>query len=118
VVNFEQIAAWNPDQIFVVSYQTNSAQIVENLKADPQWQALQTVQSDAIYGFPADLFSWDQPDPRWILGVTWLAGKIQPDLFPALDVQQEAVEFFNQMYGMDEAAIESSLLPHLKGTIK
>ena len=118
VVNFEQIAAWDPDQIFVVSYQADSADVVANLKANPQWQALRAVQSDAIYGFPGDIFSWDQPEPRWILGVTWLAGRIQPDLFSDLDMQQEAVEFFSEMYGMDGAAVEASILPTLKGSVE
>jgi len=118
VVNFEQIAAWDPDQIYVVSYQADSASVVANLKANPQWQALRAVQSDAIYGFPGDIFSWDQPEPRWILGVTWLAGRIQPDLFSDLNMQQEAVEFFSQMYGMDGAAVEASILPTLKGSVE
>jgi iron complex transport system substrate-binding protein len=118
VVNFEQIAAWDPDQIFVISYQADPAQVVAKLKGNPQWQALQAVQGGAIYGFPGDIFSWDQPEPRWILGVTWLAGKIQPDRFPDLDMQQEAVEFFGQMYGMDGAAIEASILPTLKGNVE
>jgi iron complex transport system substrate-binding protein len=118
VVNFEQIAAWDPDQIFVVSYQADAAQVVADLKANPQWQALHAVQSGAIYGFPGDIFSWDQPEPRWILGVTWLAGKIQPDHFPGLDMRQEAVEFFSQMYGMDGEAFEASILPALKGSVE
>jgi iron complex transport system substrate-binding protein len=118
VVNFEQIAAWDPEQIYVVSYQADSAQIVANLKANPQWQALQAVQRDAIYGFPGDIFSWDQPEPRWILGVTWLAGKIQLNIFSDLDMQQEAIEFFSQMYGMDSAAVEASILPALKGNVE
>jgi iron complex transport system substrate-binding protein len=118
VVNFEQIAAWDPDQIFVVSYQADSAQVVANLKANRQWQALRAVQRDAIYGFPGDVFSWDQPEPRWILGVTWLAGKIQPDRFPGLHMQQEIVEFFGQVYGMDGAAVEASILPRLTGNVE
>jgi iron complex transport system substrate-binding protein len=80
--------------------------------------ALQAVQSEAIYGFPGDIFSWGQSEPRWILGVTWLAAKIQPDLFPDLDMQQEAIEFFSEMYGMDSAAVEASILPPLKGSIE
>jgi iron complex transport system substrate-binding protein len=118
VVSFEQIAAWDPDQIFVISYQADSAEVVAHLKGNPQWQALQAVQSDAIFGFPGDIFGWDQPEPRWILGVTWLAGKIQPNLLSDLDMQQEVVDFFGQMYRMDGAAIEASILPKLKGTIE
>jgi iron complex transport system substrate-binding protein len=81
--------------------------------ADPQWQALQAVQDGAIYGFPADIFSWDQPDPRWILGVTWLAGKIHPNRFPGLDMERETVQFFGQLYGIDEAVVETQILPRL-----
>lgn len=117
VVNFEQIAAWNPDKIFVIHYEADSAGIVAQLKADAQWQALQAVQNGEIYGFPADILSWDQPDPRWILGVTWLAGKIHPDRFSELDMIQEALAFFGQMYGMDQVAIQEHILSDLKGSV-
>jgi iron complex transport system substrate-binding protein len=118
VVSLEQIAAWDPDQIFVISYKADSAQVVANLKTNPQWQVLQAVQNSAIYGFPADIFSWDQPDPRWLLGVTWLAAKIHPDRFTELDLEGEVVEFFSQMYGMDPASVKSSILPTVKGSVE
>jgi iron complex transport system substrate-binding protein len=113
VVSFEQIAAWDPEQIFVVSYRLDSAEIVANLEAGLQWQSLQAVQDGAIYGFPADVFSWDQPDPRWILGVTWLAGKIHRDRLTGLDMERETIQFFGQMYGIEEAVVETQILPSL-----
>lgn len=117
-IGFEQIAAWDPDHVFVVSYQTDSAQVVDGLKANVQWQALQAMRRGAVHGFPGDVFSWDQPDPRWILGVTWLAGKIHPDLYDGLDMRQEAIEFFHQMYGIDRTVVETSILPMLKGDVE
>jgi len=118
VVNFEQIAAWDPDQILVISYNADSAQVVEGLKANPQWQVLRAVQDGAIYGFPGDVFSWDQPDPRWILGVSWLAARIHPERLPGLDPEQEAIDFFRQMYGMDEVTVRERLLPQLTGDVR
>jgi len=118
VVNFEQIAAWDPEKIFVIHYQVDSREIVEKLVTDPRWQALKAVQNGEIYGFPADAFSWDQPDPRWILGVSWLAGKTHPDLFPNLDMEQEARDFFVNLYGIDAPTVDSQILPHLKGQVK
>jgi len=118
VVNFEQIAAWGPDKIIVVSYKTDSSQVVEKLKSDAQWQVLEAVQERHIYGFPADIFSWDQPDPRWVLGVTWLAGKMHPDHFSGLDMMEEISAFFGQMYGMDEDSIQEHIVPNLKGDIQ
>lgn len=118
VVNLEQIAAWNPDKIFVIHYSVDGREIVDKMVADPQWQALEAVQNGEIYGFPADTLTWDQPDPRWILGVTWLAGKIHPDRFPDLDMEQEARDFFVDIYGIDAATVDSQILPNLKGHVK
>lgn len=118
VVNFEQIAAWNPDQIVVIVYKGNSAQVVATLKQEPTWQALKAVKDGKVFGFPADIFSWDQPDPRWILGTLWLAGKIHPDRFPDLEIKQQVADFFGQMYGMDQAAIQNQIVPTLKGDIE
>jgi iron complex transport system substrate-binding protein len=118
VVNFEQIAAWDPDTLFIVDYNADSAEVVEQLRADPQWQALTAVRNGRFYGFAADIFSWDQPDPRWLLGVTWLAGKLHPEQFPELDMQERVVDFFEQAYGMDRAAIEENILPRLTGHVE
>ncbi|HSJ58930.1 MAG TPA: ABC transporter substrate-binding protein [Anaerolineae bacterium] len=118
VVNFEQVAAWDPDKIFVIAYDMDAAQVADELAADPQWAALRAVQEGEIYGFPADVFSWDQPDPRWILGVTWLATRIHPDRFGDVDMTQEAIDFFEQMYGMDEAAVRAEILPRVTGDVE
>jgi iron complex transport system substrate-binding protein len=117
IVNFEQVAAWDPDQIYLISYQVDPMQVVQELAADPRWQALRAVQEGKLYGFAADIFSWDQPDPRWILGVTWLASKIHPDRIADLNLMDEVSRFFGQMYGLDQAAIQAHVLPNLKGSV-
>lgn len=113
-VNFEQIAVWNPDQIFVVSYTRPVGEVLEILKADPQWQALQATRNGELYGFAADYFSWDQPDTRWVLGLNWLATKIQPDLFADLDIEEAAREFYATLYGFNDATFDERILPQLK----
>lgn len=114
-VNFEQVAQWNPDKIFVVAYQTDASATVAELIQSPEWQALSAVQNGEVYGFPADIFTWDSPDPRWALGVTWLSKMIHPDLFGDVDMEQEVREFFRTIYGMDDATIDASILPMLTG---
>ena len=117
VVNLEQVAAWDPDILFIISYQEDAAAVVEALKADPQWATLSAVNEDALYGFPGDIFSWAQPDPRWILGMTWLASKIHPERFTGLDMTAEVHEFFGSVYGMDSQAIEAHIIPCLTGDV-
>lgn len=116
-VNFEQIAAWNPEQIFVIAYQGDPAKIATQLKADPQWQALAAVQNGTLYGFPKDFYSWDQPDTRWVLGLTWLAGRLHPDRFRP-DLNQELLDFYGQLYGLDEAVIKAQVFPLLQGDLQ
>jgi iron complex transport system substrate-binding protein len=117
VVGLEQIAAWNPDQIYVVDYDGNSDGVVEELKADSRWQALAAVGSGNIYGFPGDIISWDQPDTRWILGLTWLFTKVQPDLAGDVDVLDEARAFFEEMYSLDAGVVEAEIVPWLFGSL-
>jgi molybdenum ABC transporter molybdate-binding protein len=117
VVNLEQIAAWNPDKILIINYSGDVDETVESLKADARWQGLKAVQAGEIYAYPKDFYSWDQPDPRWILGFTWQATKINPDLFTDVDVMQEMYEFFDQLYRLDPAAVDQSIVPVLQGDL-
>jgi iron complex transport system substrate-binding protein len=118
VVGFEQIAAWDPDQILIVHYNADSAQTATRLASDAQWQALRAVQAGQIYGFPADIFSWDQPDPRWILGLTWLAKTMHPELFTETGMMAEVSAFFSEMYRLTPETIEAEILPRLKGDVE
>jgi len=120
VTNFEQIAQWDPAKIFViVDHNLQPREVVDGLKADENWAALQAVQNDELYAFPRDVFGWDQPEPRWILGVQWLATRLYPELFGAnapyaIDMEAVTRSWFREMYGMDEAAFEEHILPRLE----
>jgi len=115
VVTLEQIAAWNPQMIFIVDYAGNAVDIVSQLKSDPQWSVLDAVKNSKIYAFPVDFLSWDQADPRWALGLTWLATKLQPSVFGSVDMTAEVTNFYNALYVMDDAAITSQVIPLVKG---
>jgi iron complex transport system substrate-binding protein len=116
-VSLEQVAAWDADQIYVISYFKPVNEVVEMLQADPQWQSLRAVQEGKLYGFASDMMSWDQADARWILGLTWLATKLHPDLFAEIDIQAEAQTFFTEMYGLSETSFQENILPLFGGTL-
>lgn len=114
VVNFEQIAAWDPDKIFVVVwYQLDPQEVIDGLKADPQWSKLGAVEEGELYAFPADIFGWDTPESRWILGMTWLAKRLHPERFEEVDLEATVYAFFEELYGMDEAAVDEHIMPRL-----
>lgn len=116
-VSLEQIAAWDADKIFIISYFRNVSEVVDELKKDPQWQAMRAVQQNNLYGFAGDLYSWDQPDVRWILGLSWLAARMHPDLFPNYDAVQEVKEFYQTLYGLDEAFVNEKIIPTFTGDL-
>lgn len=116
-VSLEQIAAWNPDVIFVIAYFNPVNEVTAALKADSKWQALDAVKNDKIYAFATDVYSWDQPDTRWILGLAWVAGKLHPDLFSGQDIVKEAQAFYRDLYGMGDTVFQNEIVPLLSGDI-
>ncbi|MBN1148641.1 MAG: ABC transporter substrate-binding protein [Anaerolineales bacterium] len=116
-VNFEQVAAWDADQIYIVAYTSDAVQVVEELKSAPEWASLRAVREQQLYAFPADFYSWDQPDTRWILGLTWLASKAHPERFEDLDMRQKVTRFYQELYGLSDQAIQEHIFPLLEGEL-
>ncbi len=116
-VTVEQIATWDADQIYIVTYSTRASDAIVKLKTDPQWSHLRAVKQEQLYGFPGDYYSWDEPDPRWILGLTWIATKMQPALMKDIDIPKEIRAFYQDFYGLDEAAFKRIIEPNLTGIL-
>jgi iron complex transport system substrate-binding protein len=109
-IGLEQLSAWNPRFVFVVSYQSPAPAIAADLRK-------MGVLAGDISGFPADYSSWDQADSRWILGMEWMAVTLHPDLFPGMDMRREAAAFFEELYGMDQGTVARVVLPRLEGAL-
>jgi len=116
-VSVEQIAVWNPDIVCIIDYRSDSAKAAQAFKNDARLSSLKAVKSNSVYGFPQDFYSWDQPDTRWILGLTWLAKTVQPGLFSDVSVAATAEDFFKFMYGFSDATFRSLIVPKLHGDL-
>jgi iron complex transport system substrate-binding protein len=109
-IGMEQLSAWDPRFVFVVSYQKPAAVVAEEMR---KAQLLKGV----IAGFPSDFHSWDQADSRWILGLEWLASRLHPELFTGLDMRSELNAFYGQLYGVSPAVIAQQVLPRVEGAL-
>lgn len=97
-VSFEQIAAWDPDRIYIISYKVPANVFVEDIKRSQLWKSVQA----EVKAFPADFHSWAQPDTRWILGLNWL----YHDLHGANDdFSEELHTFYRTMYDIEDEKI-------------
>ncbi len=100
-VGIEQIAAWDPDWIFVTSYSGGEQELLGQLAADRQWQLLRATKNRQIRALPPFGYRWDQPDARWILGLEWLARELDPAGFASLDLAVETQAFFADLYRLE-----------------
>lgn len=112
-VSFEQIAQWNPDIIFVVTYSKSPtpSDVKRQLLENVTWGSISAIKNQRVYAVPDDcnvaaLGSWDCPGSRWILGLRWMAKKVHPELFDDLDIVVEAKRFYMEMYGLNESDAE------------
>lgn len=116
-VNAEQIAAWNPDVIFVVDYRRDARQAAQSLRDDARLKAVRAVKNGNVHGFAQDFLSWDQPDARWILGLEWMAGMLHPERFAHRPIMESTRRFFSFLYGVDAATFDRVILPRLGGDL-
>lgn len=102
VVNLEQVIAWDPDYIFVVTYRDNPSpqDVVEELMNDPNWQSVTAVKEGHVYAVPGGSDSWDMPTPKWVLCLLWMAKKMHPEIFAELNMTEKTQEFFMTVYNM------------------
>lgn len=115
VVTLEQIASWDPDWIFLVFWHSMEPERgLAGMRADPYWSKLRAVREGRFRAFPGDIYGWDSPDPRWILGLRWTAAMLHPELFPDYDVDEELGNFFGMLYGMSDEAVEESIRPAIR----
>ncbi len=114
-VTVEQAAAWDPDLILVVSYFGPAEEAVRAMRNDPLWSRLRAAREGGILPFPGDYYSWDQPDPRWVLGLLWLARTLHPVRFSDLHMPAETERFFRFAYRMSPDEYRRLILPRLSG---
>ncbi|MFO7730772.1 MAG: ABC transporter substrate-binding protein [Spirochaetia bacterium] len=117
-VNFEQIAAWDPDTIVITSYNSAPDNFFEEIIDSPRWQQLRAGREGRVYAFPADFYSWAQPDVRWILGAQWLARSLHPDHFSHINIKSEVRSFYRDMYALSNNSIDSLVLPRLNKALE
>ena len=95
----EQLVAWNPDKIYMVSY---AGYTREEILADSRYQALSAMENEGLdfQVFPSLIEPWDYPTPSSVLGIYWLAAQLHPELVSADEYVTAAEEFYEKYFGI------------------
>lgn len=94
----EQVAAWNPEVIFV---QSRYREILDQIRKDPAWQGIDAVKNGRLILAPDYTKPWGNPAPESMaLGEVWLAKTLYPEHFKDVDLDKLVNGFYRKFYGV------------------
>lgn len=94
-ISAEQLAAWNPDYIFGVSYADYG---LDSFTENEGLAQVEAVKNGQVYTFPSKIEAWDYPTPSSVLGVLWLTSVLHPELYSTEEYRKEAIEFYQKFF--------------------
>jgi len=106
-VSPEQIAAWNPEVIFLGSSLDSYG--ADALFGNDQFKTVRAVKNRRVYVFPSNIGWWDYPAPHCILGLVWTAKMLYPERFRDVDIVKVADEFYRNYLGYSFTAMGGRL---------
>ncbi len=98
VVTMEQVYKWNPDVIFITNF-TKLSPLA--LLSAPEWKPVEAVRRGAVYKMPLALYRTYTPGPDAPLTLLWLARAVYPEFFGDVDVPEQAVKYYKDIFGLD-----------------
>jgi iron complex transport system substrate-binding protein len=93
----EQLLEWNPD-VMILSSNEGTFVSIEEVKGNEQLQNVNAVDDNELYLCPIGTFWWDRPAPEAILGITWLAKTLYPDVFADINLESVTKDFYTRFY--------------------
>lgn len=106
-ISLEDLIKYNPEFIFYPSYFLGTKQDILNKK---ELQEIKAVKEKKVYKFPSFILSYDLPSVESILGIVWLAEKINGDILK-IDIEKEIKWFYKNIfnYNLSEQEIKEIL---------
>ena len=95
--NTEQLLEWNPD-VMILSSNEGSFMSISSIMNNTVLQQVDAVIQKQVYECPKGTFWWDRPAPEGILGITWLAQTLYPNLFTDVNLLSLSQSFYQQFY--------------------
>ncbi len=93
-VNVEQIAAWNPDIIFIGAFDNGRP---EDLLSNPALAGVAAVRNRRVYKLPHGGYRWDPGSHESHLTWLWTSMLVHPERF-AFDLRAEMIDSYRFLY--------------------
>jgi len=96
-ISAEQLAKWDPEVVFAVSY---AEYALEDIAADKALSGIRAVAGGRLYTIPSPIEAWDYPQPSSILGLLWMAHVLHPELVAEEEYVEEAQQFYKKYFDL------------------
>ena len=113
-VSVEQVAAWNPDVIFLNSFEADLT--IDRILNDPVLSLTKAARTGRVYKMPLGGYRWDPPSAESPLTWMWTAELLHPDLFD-FDLRAEMRAAYRMLYdhALTDAEIDGILWMDMQG---
>jgi iron complex transport system substrate-binding protein len=99
-INKEQVAAWNPDVIFLNAFEAELGP--DWVYKDPILSLTNAAKNHKVYKLPLGGYRWDPPSQESPLSWMWMANLLQPEVFH-YDLRAEMKQAYKTLYSYDLA---------------
>ena len=104
-VSMEQIYSWDPELIFITNFNTAKPEdLYNNTVADYDWSEIQAVKNKNVYKMPLGMYRSYTPGADTPVTLLWLAKTAYPEIFSDIDVTQEAIDYYKEVFGVNLTA--------------
>ncbi len=117
-ISFEQIAAWNPDYIYIYSYKDPAEDFLTQLKKDKRWADIPAMKAGRVKAIPGDFSNYAQPISRWILCLQWMSADLYPQLFPDFDMEREICSFYEDFHGLSDPQAQREIIDRYRRSVQ
>lgn len=97
-ISAEQLAAWDPEVIFSVSY---AEYTLDDIRNDAALSGLRAVKEDRLYTVPSEIEAWDYPQPSSVLGLLWMTHILHSELVSREEYVKEAQDFYRTYFQLE-----------------
>ncbi|MFN3938134.1 MAG: ABC transporter substrate-binding protein [Gemmobacter sp.] len=113
-VSVEQVAAWDPEVIFLNSFEADLT--LARILDDPILSQTRAARAGRVYKMPLGGYRWDPPSQESPLAWMWTAMLLHPDRFD-FDLRAEMRAAYRTLYGhaLTEAEIDEILWIGMQG---
>lgn len=107
-VTLEQIYKWNPDTILITNFNKYYPEdLYNNTVGNYDWSQIDAVKNKRAFKMPLGMYRSYTPGIDTPVTLKWMAKTIYPSLFEDIDIIQETVDYYKEIFNVDLTADEA-----------